>query len=44
MQVPEVFNFFDIIMNHVANFFISFSLMDKEEREGGQKRKIEKGR
>lgn len=24
-EIPEIFNFLDIIMNHVANFLISFS-------------------
>lgn len=33
MQIPEIFDFLDIIMNHVANFFISFSF--EGQREGG---------
>lgn len=32
MQIPEIFNFLDIIMNHVANFFISFSFEGQTER------------
>lgn len=29
MQIPEIFNFFDVVVNHVTDFFISFSFNNK---------------
>lgn len=43
MQIPEIFNFLDIVMNHVANFFISFPFEEQREKGNEGKRKIKKG-
>lgn len=33
LQVPEIFNFLDIVMNHVADFFISFSFERQQQQQ-----------
>lgn len=43
MQIPEIFNFLDIIMNHVANFFISFPFERQREKGNEEKEKLRNG-